>query len=466
MNITKNGDKFTMEKAFEGILQALFEYEVKSSKSVFQYTGPKINPIMWHQLMTFFRWTYKETHSESQARFFINPKKNEWFAWAFPQEARTGMSSRELDSDDKKNQRAALPDASDLIPFGTIHHHCSASAFQSGTDTADEIGQDGLHITIGWMDKDVHDIHIRFYINRTLFTPDMSLFWDIGDDMRAMLPKDLWDRVAKHQMCKKVDAEFPDIWKKNLIEVKSVQTVYRGGLGYSGPYCGSGYDHNVNLNRTMSERSQDMAVDLVEWAIEHHPIDKIFEAVNFVYRDKIVDKLMHMIEKAFQHPMDEVDMQEVFRNILALCEGGQVRGSKFIKGESKKERKKRLKAEAKEEEEMAAEAMASEEGNGKTDTSFVFKPTHHIGDPKVSVMWMPSIQCYIRENGDAWDFEEKVWRLSKFSKTSFQAEEDRKKAIEESKKGKGNQTHWDADLNTWVDELGNPVDHMSRYTVD
>ncbi len=33
----------------------------------------------------------------------------------------------------------------------SAHHHCSASAFQSGTDEENERGQDGLHITVGRM---------------------------------------------------------------------------------------------------------------------------------------------------------------------------------------------------------------------------------------------------------------------------------------------------------------------------
>jgi hypothetical protein len=33
--------------------------------------------------------------------------------------------------------------------FGTIHSHCDFAAFHSGTDDADEVKQDGLHITVG-----------------------------------------------------------------------------------------------------------------------------------------------------------------------------------------------------------------------------------------------------------------------------------------------------------------------------
>gem|GEM_PF-7129334 len=37
--------------------------------------------------------------------------------------------------------------------FGTIHSHAGISAFHSGTDDRDEIHFDGLHITVGNLDK-------------------------------------------------------------------------------------------------------------------------------------------------------------------------------------------------------------------------------------------------------------------------------------------------------------------------
>ena len=48
----------------------------------------------------------------------------------------------------------------------------------------------------------------------------MSLFWDVGDDMREVCPPDVLDKVARWQMCKPVSVPFPDKWKENVIEVK------------------------------------------------------------------------------------------------------------------------------------------------------------------------------------------------------------------------------------------------------
>jgi hypothetical protein len=52
--------------------------------------------------------------------------------------------------------------------FGTVHHHCSSSAFQSGTDHSDELSREGLHFTIGNLDKPFDlDIHARITIGKT-----------------------------------------------------------------------------------------------------------------------------------------------------------------------------------------------------------------------------------------------------------------------------------------------------------
>jgi hypothetical protein len=92
---------------------------------------------MWHQVLSFFRWTHKEMNSESQVRLYVNPKLGRWGAWAFPQVARTGMSAREMptpETPEKAQERFASwqsEPSDDWLYFGTVHHHCSASAFQA-----------------------------------------------------------------------------------------------------------------------------------------------------------------------------------------------------------------------------------------------------------------------------------------------------------------------------------------------
>jgi hypothetical protein len=226
MKLTKLADgEFSDNKDVPGLLSCRIDYEIKSGKGRLSYTGPKFSSEMWHQVMSFFRWTNKEMDSESQVRLYVNTKLGRWGAWAFPQEARTGMSAREITAQETPEQahsRFASWDSEpsgDWLYFCTVHHHCSASAFQSSTDEENERDQDGLHITVGKMDADRHDIHARFYLAGNCFEPDMSLFWPIAMELAEQVPTVMLDQLARFQMCGKIVVDFPDQWRKNVIEV-------------------------------------------------------------------------------------------------------------------------------------------------------------------------------------------------------------------------------------------------------
>ena len=226
MKLTKLAQaELRQEKAVAGLLSCRIEYEIKSGKGRLDYTGPKFTPELWHQVLSFFRWTHKEMDSESQVRLYVNTKLGRWGAWAFPQEARTGMSAREIATPETPEQAVArfaswgTTPSADWLYFCTVHHHCSASAFQSGTDEANERNQDGLHLTVGRMDADRHEIHARFYLNGNCFAPDLSRFWPVEPELAEQLPSTMLDEVARFQMGAKVVVDFPDAWRKNIIEV-------------------------------------------------------------------------------------------------------------------------------------------------------------------------------------------------------------------------------------------------------
>ncbi len=204
MKLTKlAAGELTDEKNVPGLLSCRIDYEVKSGKGRLNYTGPKFSTQMWHEVMSFFRWTNKEMDSESQVRLYVNVKLGRWGAWAFPQEARTGMSAREITAQETPEQAVERfaswnsEPSGDWLYFCTVHHHCSASAFQSGTDEENERNQDGLHITVGCMDSERHDIHARFYLAGNCFEPDMSLFWPIEPELAQQVPSTMLDATGK-----------------------------------------------------------------------------------------------------------------------------------------------------------------------------------------------------------------------------------------------------------------------------
>jgi hypothetical protein len=230
-----------------GLYSCLFEHELKATKAPFIWTGPKLTQEQWNELMAFFKWTYDTEKSEAQARLFVHPVLG-WKIWAFPQKGGTGMTTKEIENDDFRLQRAAVPEG--YIAFGTVHHHCAAGAFQSGTDTHDERTVDGLHITVGKMDEPKFDIHCRMYIKGNKFEPHMDHFWEVGEqahEKAAWLSSlnysasDVLNREARYQMCVPPDATqvFPDLWKTNYILPPRPVFQERGGLSgmFPGAWC-------------------------------------------------------------------------------------------------------------------------------------------------------------------------------------------------------------------------------------
>ncbi len=264
------GNEFHLKRSFTGLFDRTFKHEIKETKSELIYQGPKIPPEEWRKVLAFFKWTFTEHDSESQVRAWVNPTAGTWRFWAMKQEARTGMSAREIAVAETEEEARArfeswgFEPSDDWIAFGTVHHHCRAGAFQSGTDEQDEKDQEGLHITIGSMQKDHYDMHARFYVNKVKFHPvDMTLFWNIGAELEPIIPANVQDIVARHQMTIPSDSEFPEVWKTNVqpalkIEVKKSKKGKKNRQQFSFP------GHFNQPWRDAMEKADDALVSLVE----------------------------------------------------------------------------------------------------------------------------------------------------------------------------------------------------------
>lgn len=223
----------THSAASPGLLSGEIKYEIKEGTSTMKWTGPKIPPAVWSEILVFFKDTFDRTDSECQVRLYCNPKEATWAAWAYPQRARSHMTAEELVTPEAAQQREQFKSSEGWVYLGTVHHHCGASAFQSGTDREDEANQDGLHITVGRLSAAQYDLHARFTFAGSEFSPDMSVFWEIGPEARALIPEQLHDIVARHQMTlpPPADATYPQQWKDNLIDPPKPVGFQNGSVG-------------------------------------------------------------------------------------------------------------------------------------------------------------------------------------------------------------------------------------------
>jgi len=121
------------------------------------FKGALIPRQMWKEILAFMKQSYDKFSSETLVYLFYDEtSKTPWSWWIPPQET-AGMTVASSPSDPKyQEQRKSYPDTM----FGTVHHHCSTSAFQSGTDEADEVNREGIHFTIGHL-NDINDLDIH-----------------------------------------------------------------------------------------------------------------------------------------------------------------------------------------------------------------------------------------------------------------------------------------------------------------
>lgn len=118
----------------------------------------------WRQVKSLFCKINDRDSSECQVTVYKPPGDAPLLCFPHQQEARTGMTARELEGDEKTVARKALLKKEGWTEFGTVHHHCTASAFASGTDKADEAHKMGIHITLGLMDKEELSIDLRMRV--------------------------------------------------------------------------------------------------------------------------------------------------------------------------------------------------------------------------------------------------------------------------------------------------------------
>jgi len=206
--------------------------EAKEGVPGVRWRGAKIPVTTWHTIIAFFL-AHKE--HEVQVRLYYNPVTREWMPHAFPQQYGTGMTTRELP--DHAHMAIDLAIFGDpWLYMGTVHHHCSAGAFQSGTDKSNEETIVGLHMTVGHLGQAKLDLHSRVSMKfpgeldsaGNVIRPGIQHFFEnvvasdwfeIPSALATMLPVSTHNEILMALLKAPVSNEvgFPARWSENLI---------------------------------------------------------------------------------------------------------------------------------------------------------------------------------------------------------------------------------------------------------
>jgi len=104
---------------------------------------PKMDPLILDQALAFFRHIF-DTRTTEAALLLALDEKSKYHLYAPEQK----VDYSGVDYTDK----CELAEGHFIV--GSIHSHCDFDAFHSGTDTGDAANNDGLHITLGHIDRD------------------------------------------------------------------------------------------------------------------------------------------------------------------------------------------------------------------------------------------------------------------------------------------------------------------------
>lgn len=291
-----------------GLIESYVTVPAIEAVPTFDWTGPKIPMALWRSILSFFKWSQDTHKCETQVRLFLNTTTGQWRAWAFPQE-KGGMTTKEISGTAADEQRAAL--GSGYQEFGSVHHHCTAGAFQSGTDHTDESNRPGLHITVGNMESKEHSLHSRvtFVHNgrKVMYSdPDLSQWFEIPSwfttlppEVLTMLGPEARANAVKRSMISPSTDPFPEIWKANLIERKYEVGRYPynsevGGFSYGGSTGSDKYSYGGLKSWEITEKDkEDFIMGLIK-ICEDHGVDPTDMPVYYDFVDEMHDYIMRI----------------------------------------------------------------------------------------------------------------------------------------------------------------------------
>lgn len=129
----------------------------------FRLKLPKIPARIIGQALMFFRKVWDEYQSEAYVTLMFSAKTQQYQLWCPKQ--RVSRASVNYDRTDQPDFNDRTADDWQMV--GTIHSHCNFSAFHSGTDHDDESTFDGIHITLGHVDRKQFSVAASIAINDT-----------------------------------------------------------------------------------------------------------------------------------------------------------------------------------------------------------------------------------------------------------------------------------------------------------
>jgi proteasome lid subunit RPN8/RPN11 len=233
---------------------------------------PKIPVDVIFKTLTFFRRVWYEHHAEAAVVLYFNKDKKEYYVRCPRQEVSGGgvrygtFDGREdtVERDFESEMRSK-----GFVKVGTIHSHCNFSAYHSGVDTNDEsVWPDGVHITLGHVDKDNFSVaaslvmnNNRFQVDPTSITEGLTQGRFMGFRQSEHFKIDLKDK-EKEAHIDQWHAEIEEEWMKKVSKYTYTSTGpsnWKGGMWGGNTVMDDKPDPNTHVSACVTARDTRVA---------------------------------------------------------------------------------------------------------------------------------------------------------------------------------------------------------------
>lgn len=273
MQLIRDKDKL-YQQVEAGPWQGLAPIKATEGPIQHRWTGPKRTIEQHRQVLAFLEWSHQTHKSEALVYWLVNGER--WQPFAPPQEGR-GMTVKVVE--DHPDYRASFTRAGleggELM--GTDHHHCSCSAFQSGTDSHDELSREGLHLTVGDLGKPSYSLHGRSSFRQLITGIDWSEWFAVPEEYRHF-PAGVQAVILPHLLTAAVPScipgqDFPEWWAENYLTpyTPPAWTPAKQATFYSSP--------KDDLQEFCAKRGMS-AQELVEWVAHLRALDGFDDIVD------------------------------------------------------------------------------------------------------------------------------------------------------------------------------------------
>jgi hypothetical protein len=184
------------------------ELTVTEKEPLLAWKKGKITLEQWEDIKNICEYTNDKFKSECLIRLYFNSKEDKWAMLMHPQ-TMSGMTVN-----DTLDTELILSLGDGWAEAGSVHHHCTAGAFQSSTDESDEMQASGLHITIGKVGNNQYEIHARFREGNSFTDPNLATFFELPNWLTNDVPADFRYSIFEHLISSKGN---PDLSKDDWI---------------------------------------------------------------------------------------------------------------------------------------------------------------------------------------------------------------------------------------------------------